>query len=79
MIIEFSRHKDSTARGRNGDFIPAEAHVNGYRASQYCVATVYIEVDSKQVGSTSPIKLRLTLADATKLQKAIAAAVKEAK
>lgn len=82
MIVEFSKHKDSNARGRNGYFIPAEAFVNGWSERKgvfACPALVNIDVYSKREARTEPLMLRLTVADARKLQKAIAAAIREAK
>jgi len=81
VIIEFSKHPSSKARGRNGYFIPAEAFVNGYieRTGAYpSPALVNIDVYSKRGARTEPIMLRLTIEDAKKLQDAIGAAISEA-
>ncbi len=77
MIVEFSRHKDSHARGRNGYFIPARASVCKYVWDS--VPKVHIGVYSNRGGTrTPPIVLRLTLADAKRLQDAIGTAISEA-
>jgi hypothetical protein len=79
MIVELSKHKDSYSWGRNGGFVPAKAFVD-YYAKGVCFEAdmVHIEIESGKPGKSSPVKIRLTLADARKLQKAIgqAASVK---
>lgn len=82
MIIEFSKHPSSNARGRNGYFIPAEAFVNGYSERKGAYAQpplVNIDIYSKRGARTTPAMLRLTLEDAQKLQEAIGEAIKEAR
>jgi len=81
MIVEFSKHTNSKARGRNGYFTPAEAFVNGYseRKGDFPEpALVNIDIYSKRGARTTPAMLRLTLEDAKKLQDAIGAAISEA-
>lgn len=79
MIVELSKHPDTHAWGRNGTFRPDKAYVNGYpNGVCFVVPVVAIEVDSSKVGKSSPLKLRLTVADARKLQRAIGEAIKEA-
>jgi hypothetical protein len=79
MIINLSKHEDTHAWGRNGRFVPAKLYVSGYKAGMFDQPVVAIEVESSKIGNNSPLKLRITVADAKKLQKAIAAAIKEAK
>ncbi len=80
MILQLSKHKDTHAWGRNGSFIPATAYVNGWDAGP-CFDKPYVSIgiESSRPGRTTPISLRLSVADARKLKQALSVAIREAK